>query len=167
MGFGLVYFDGVGALFNFLVLFLIFLGGLTASYCLVNISLLIFDFFQLLQHLRSDASHIEFTEHFLHFLHFQPKFFLLFSQSSNKFISLTFVYYCLVLNFLRLIRVSQSWECLVIVISGWRYGANHECFWVTTQCILKDSSETGISVRNYYVFTFPRGLVCKSWYDQT
>lgn len=140
MRFWHVNFDCIAFLLSCFMFFLVFLGRLSLCNGLVNIPLLIFGLFELFQHFRSDWTHIEFTQHFLHFLHSHPQLLPFFCQSSNQFVSFTFIDHSFILNLFSLICISKSWKSLIVVVSSWRYGTNHQCFRITSKSVLKDTS---------------------------
>jgi len=161
-----IYFDCIVALLEFLMLLLVLLSSLPARNGLINVPLLLFCLFELLQHIRTNGSHVEFSQHFLHLLHLQSQLFSFLSKSPDELVSFTFVYYCLVLNLLGLVCISKSSKGLVVVISGWGNGTDHEGFGVASQSILEDTGEARISVRDNHVFSLARGLIRKSRDDQ-
>ena len=74
------------------------------------------------------------------------EFLILRLQLPYHFILNTFVYNCFIYDFLSPICISESTKRFFIVDACWTYSANHYSFWVTSQGILKNSCQAGISV---------------------
>lgn len=111
-------------------------------------------------------SHGELLEHLLHLEQLLLELLALGSQCTDQFISLTLIDHCLILDLLCLISIAQGGEGFIVVISSGRDGADHECFTIATQCILKNSSEAGVTIGDN-ALTFSKCLISKCTNHQT
>lgn len=105
--------------------------------------------------------------HFADLFHELLQFFIFFCELSDNSIGFRLVYNSFVLNFLGLISISQCRKCLVVIVGCWRYGTNHKGFWVTSKRILENTCQTGVSVGNHGVLSFPHCLVGQAGNNQT
>lgn len=120
MGFGLIELDCFGMELLLLMLeFLFFCHGHVVHHLRVEPQFL-FGFVELLElfaeKARIDLAELEFSKHFFHFLDFIRKFLLLRFQCSYQLISFALINNSFVLNFLSLIGVPQSRQCLLMII---------------------------------------------------
>ena len=95
-------------------------------------------------HRRIEFTHraliIDVDSHLTEHLHKLLQLLVLFSQLTDKLVGFALVDDGLILNLFGLIGVTKSGESLLVVIGGWRDGADHKGFRVTTQCVLEDTS---------------------------